>query len=152
MKLAVDVIVYRQDGKILFIERKNEPFKGMLALPGGFVEDNERIYDAGVREVFEETGIKLEDMRPVKVADIVDRDPRERVVSCCYYAEVPKGTEPRAGDDAAAAKFFAYDEVPPQLAFDHFDMIGLAMGQELGAEMPELAPLLNEIGAQLFDR
>lgn len=55
--LAVDVVIRRTDGSIVFVKRKNPPFKGFYALPGGFVEYEEKVEDAAIREVREETGI-----------------------------------------------------------------------------------------------
>ena len=115
-KLTVDGAVFK-DGRILLIKRKNEPFKGKWALPGGFVEYNEKTEDAAVREVFEETGLKTKIKNLVGVYSDPNRDPRGHTVTVVYLMEIMSG-ELCGGDDAAEAKFFDLD-VLPGLSFDH---------------------------------
>ena len=115
-KLTVDGAVIK-DKKILLVKRKNYPFKGSWALPGGFVEYNERVEDAVVREIYEETGLKTKVKNLVGVYSDPKRDPRGHVVTIVYLLE-SKEDEPRGGDDAAEAKFFDFKSLP-SLAFDH---------------------------------
>lgn len=121
MKLAVDLIIDRQ-GEVLFVRRKYPPFEGMLALPGGFVEEDETVEAAAIRELREETGVTVElsDLALVGVYSALGRDPRGRVVSVAFQCFVPPTTTAVAGDDAAAAewhpRYWAFDV---GLAFDH---------------------------------
>jgi len=117
--VAVDGVLIK-NGKILLIKRKNEPFKDKWALPGGFVEYGERVEDAVLREFQEEVGIKAKIKKLLGVYSEPDRDPRGHVISIVFLLEAEG--EPKAGDDAADAKFFSLDNLPP-LAFDHEKII-----------------------------
>ncbi|RLF52663.1 MAG: NUDIX hydrolase [Thermoplasmata archaeon] len=117
--VAVDGVLIK-NGKILLIKRKNEPFKDKWALPGGFVEYGERVEDAVLREFQEEVGIKAKIKKLLGVYSEPDRDPRGHVISVVFLLEAEG--EPKAGDDAADAKFFSLDNLPP-LAFDHEKII-----------------------------
>jgi 8-oxo-dGTP diphosphatase len=121
MKLAVDLVIMRMD-EVLFIKRKNDPFKGMLALPGGFVDEGETVTQAAVRELFEETGVRIEerDLRLIDVYSEVNRDPRGRVISVAYNCQVLSETRARAGDDAAEVIWLPkFKALGMGLAFDH---------------------------------
>lgn len=117
--IAVDGILIKNN-KILLIKRKNEPFKGKWALPGGFVEYGERVEEAVLREFEEEVGIKAKIKRLLGVYSDPNRDPRGHVISVVFLLE-GEGI-PKAGDDAKDAKFFDLDDLPP-LAFDHDKII-----------------------------
>lgn len=124
--VTVDIVVLtiREDALCaLVVERGSEPFKGTWALPGGFVEPDEGLYDAAARELGEETGLRHEVTRLEQLGSYGDpgRDPRGRVVSVAWLAVVPEGAEPAAGSDAADV---AWRRVPDllrreDLAFDH---------------------------------
>ncbi len=109
------------DGKLLLIQRGQDPFKGSYALPGGFVEYGERVEEAVEREVKEETGLDAEVRELVGVYSAPDRDPRGHMVSVVFYLNY-LGGQPKAGDDAALVKFFEPDKLP-ELAFDHSRII-----------------------------
>ena len=115
-KLTADGIIV-DNGKILLIRRKSAPFKGKWALPGGFVEYNERVENATIREVFEETGLKTKIVDLVGIYSDPDRDPRGHIVTVVYLDE-RQGGDLKAGDDAAEAKFFEISQLP-ELSFDH---------------------------------
>ena len=119
-RLTVDGVILK-DGAILLIKRKNEPFKGEWAIPGGFVEYNEKTEDAAVREVFEETGLKTKIVDLVGVYSDPNRDPRGHTVSVIYLMNVSGGSL-CGGDDALDAKFFEISNLPI-LAFDHKQII-----------------------------
>ncbi len=121
--LAVDAIVLRGD-KIVFIRRRNEPYKDMLALPGGFVEPDETVEQAVLRETKEETGLDAKILKLVGVYSNPRRDPRGPVVSICYVLKATGGSL-RASDDASATDLLPLSEVP-RLAFDHNGMIDQA--------------------------
>lgn len=116
-KLAADVIA-EKDGKILLIERKNEPYG--WAIPGGFVDYNEKVEDAAVRELFEETGIKADEIELLGVYSDPARDKRGHTASVVYYTKTDQ--TPVAGDDAKNAEFYSLDALPV-LAFDHARVI-----------------------------
>ncbi len=118
--LTVDGILI-EDGNILLVKRRNPPFQGKWALPGGFVEYGERTEAAVVREVQEETGLKTEIVGLVGVYSDPERDPRGHTVSVVYVLR-RIGGKTKGGDDAAEARFFPLDELP-ELAFDHAEII-----------------------------
>ena len=115
-KLTVDAVVITPDGVVL-VKRKNPPFQGMWALPGGFVEVGETTEDACKREVLEETGIEIDIVRLLGVYSDPKRDPRGHTVSAVYVA-VPTGGELRADSDAAEARVFPNPSLV-ELGFDH---------------------------------
>jgi len=120
--LTVDAIIIH-DSKIVFVRRKNSPFKGIFALPGGFVEVGETTEQSVVREALEETGLSIEIVKLLGVYSEPSRDPRGHTVSICYLA---KGTGiPKAGSDAAEVALFAIDGIP-KLAFDHNNILDQA--------------------------
>lgn len=117
--VTVDGVIIK-NGKVLLIKRKNEPFKGRWALPGGFVEYGETVEEAVLREVKEETGMDAKIKKLVGVYSSPDRDPRGHTISIAFLMEA-KG-EAIAGDDATEARFFDLKKLPP-LAFDHAKII-----------------------------
>lgn len=106
-----------KDNKILLIKRKNNPYKGKWALPGGFVEYKERVEDAVVREVFEETGLKTKIRDLIGIYSDPNRDPRGHTITIVYFLDILSG-ELNSGDDANDVNFFDLKDLP-QLAFDH---------------------------------
>jgi 8-oxo-dGTP diphosphatase len=119
-KLTVDGLILK-DKKVLLIKRKNYPFKGKWALPGGFVEYKEKTEDTAIREVFEETGLKTKINNLVGVYSDPNRDPRGHTVSVIYLLEICGG-KLKSSDDASDAKFFDLNQLP-KLAFDHNKII-----------------------------
>jgi len=130
LQLAVDIVVFtvhEQALKVLLIQRGIEPFQGQYALPGGFVLAGETLEDAAFRELREETGTRDVFLEQLYTFGDPERDPRGRVVTVAYYALVPTDKSPLIpGTDAAAAAWFALDELPP-LAFDHGKIIAYAV-------------------------
>lgn len=123
--LTVDAIVFVKEGnatKVLLIERGIEPFKNKWALPGGFVEMDERLEVACKRELQEETGLVLNKMKQFRTYDAVDRDPRHRTISVVFTAELNQTAQVVGSDDAAQAKWFSINELP-ELAFDHAQIL-----------------------------
>ena len=129
--VTADAVVFGFDGEglnVLLIERAGEPFKGKLALPGGFMTRSDESATATVyRELHEETnveGIYLEEMQAFSNAE---RDPRERVITIPFFALVVKDRyEVKAGSDARKAMWYSIDNLP-QLAFDHNEIIDVAI-------------------------
>jgi len=126
---TVDIIVFtiRQNRlKILLINRGIEPFKGDLALPGGFVHTNETLFEAAQRELKEETHIVDFHLKMFGIFDEIDRDPRDRVLSVGFYAIIPShDIIVEAGSDAENADWYVYEDLP-KLAFDHNKIVELA--------------------------
>ncbi len=118
--VTCDGIVHK-DGRIVLIKRRNDPFKGSYALPGGFVEYGERLEDCVVREVHEETGLRTQVVRLLGVYSAPGRDPRGHFVTAVYELR-PGGGTLKAGDDAGSAEWVPLDRVP-EMAFDHADII-----------------------------
>jgi len=108
--------------KILLIQRANEPYKDLWALPGGFVDIDEDLKTAALRELEEETGIKDIEINQLKTYGAVNRDPRHRTISVVFYAQVDHELKAIGQDDAADAKWFPLDNLP-KLAFDHASII-----------------------------
>jgi 8-oxo-dGTP diphosphatase len=115
--LTVDCVVLNPRGEVLLIQRKNEPFKGHFALPGGFVDIGETVEDACRRELLEETGVKAGRLKLVGVYSDPNRDPRGHTASVVFLTRV-RSTKLEAGDDAASAQWVANWRRLP-LAFDH---------------------------------
>lgn len=128
--VTTDCVIFGFDGvrlKVLLVERGVEPFKGRWAFPGGFMRIDETAEEGARRELKEETGLEGAFIEQLHAFTEVDRDPRERVVTIAFYALV-KIAEVKGGDDAARACWFALDEVP-HLAFDHDQILRVAMGR-----------------------
>lgn len=124
--LTADVaLVTREDRpRVLLIQRAKEPFAGSWALPGGFVDEGERVLDAAIRELHEETGLRVTDLEQLYAAGDPGRDPRGWTVSVVFLGRVDADElKPAAGDDAGAVGWFRLDE-PPEMAFDHAMLLG----------------------------
>ena len=111
---------------VLLIKRGGDPFKDSWALPGGFVEIDEDIEQAALRELEEETGISGVYLEQLYTFGQPDRDPRERVITISYYAMVPTDEfQIRPASDAKEVAWFGYGMLP-SLAFDHHKIIKMA--------------------------
>ncbi|MEX0797788.1 MAG: NUDIX hydrolase [Acidimicrobiia bacterium] len=127
--VTADTAVFtRRDGRlcVLMIERGTEPHRGRWALPGGFVDIDEDLPDAAVRELAEETGIDAVDLRQLGTYGTPGRDPRMRVVSVVFWTFLYDVGDPNGGDDAAHAFVVPVDEAlaePARLAFDHHQIL-----------------------------
>jgi 8-oxo-dGTP diphosphatase len=131
MFVAADTVALRCRAggglEVLLIRRANDPFRGRWALPGGFVEEAEDLPDAAARELQEETGLRPPAMLQVGAWGTPGRDPRGRVVSAVYLAVAGPGEDAVEGaDDAAQAAWHPADE-PPELAFDHAEILPAAL-------------------------
>jgi 8-oxo-dGTP diphosphatase len=130
IQVTVDIVVFtvhEQTLQVLLIERGIDPFKGLYALPGGFVRAEETLEQAAFRELLEETGTKGVYLEQLYTFGDPDRDPRGRVVTVAYYALVPTDKSPLlAGTDAAAAGWYPVPALPP-LAFDHKRVVEYAV-------------------------
>ncbi|MGM0635127.1 MAG: NUDIX domain-containing protein [Bacteroidota bacterium] len=131
--LTVDAIIFRKnlnELEVLLIERKNYPFKGKMALPGGFINKGERFTEAVARELQEETNLNL-DFLPSDFVGYYDhplRDPRKRVISFAFTKVIDNDPQLKAKDDAADLAWIPINEITT-LAFDHFQLVKDALQQ-----------------------
>jgi 8-oxo-dGTP diphosphatase len=123
--LTVDCIALDSRGRVLLIRRKNPPFEGQYALPGGFVDVGETVEAACRRELLEETGVRAGKLRLVGVYSDPARDPRGHTVSVVFLTRVGRATA-KAGDDAADVAWAANWHTLP-LAFDHAQILSDGM-------------------------
>ena len=128
MYLAVDCLIFGFDRKlltikILLIKRNKQPFESQWALPGGFVQENEKVRDAAARKLLEETGLNQIYFDEFRTYTQPGRDPRGRIISIAFYALIPVNfkdiTEIKGNHESHW--FDVYE--PPQLAFDHKNML-----------------------------
>lgn len=129
--VTVDVILIKNienSQQLLLIQRKKEPFQDSWALPGGFVDENEDLETAALRELSEETGIQISAAAQLKAFGKPHRDPRGHMISVAFFAFADENASPIAADDAADAKWFSLNDLP-KLAFDHDEIINFALSK-----------------------
>jgi 8-oxo-dGTP diphosphatase len=128
--VTVDVAVFTVTvGRlaVVLVRRAEWPHAGKWAIPGGFVEIDESLKRAALRELREETGLKAGFLEQLGAFGRPDRDPRERVITVVYISLTPfDRLQLEAGSDAADAKVFFVDDLP-ELAFDHARILGHAV-------------------------
>ena len=130
-KLTVDIVIFSvRDGslRVLLVQRRFPPFQGLWAIPGGFVMEAESLEDAAIRELREETGVDDVYLEQLYTFGDPGRDPRGRVVTVAYFALISMERDILAGTDAAAARWFALDDLP-NLAFDHGSIVDYALSR-----------------------
>jgi 8-oxo-dGTP diphosphatase len=124
--VSADIAVFRKTGQsleVLLIQRKNPPYQGMWAFPGGFLEIDETLEETAARELEEETGLSNVELEQFKTFSNVDRDPRTRVITTVFYGMVPiENSYAKGSDDAEKAEWFSVDKLP-QLGFDHGEIL-----------------------------
>lgn len=119
---TVDTII-QKGTKVLLVERKRDPFKQMMVLPGGFINEGERAEDAAIREVKEETSLDIVLDNILGVYSDPSRDPRGHIMSTVFIGKISDKSdkkEPIAGDDAATTKWVDLVAIEEeQFGFDH---------------------------------
>jgi len=137
--VTVDAVVVHS-GHLLLVQRRAEPGKGLWALPGGFVGPQERLLDACLRELREETRLKLPEpvlrgsLKESRVFDHPERSSRGRTITHAFFFEFPSGELPavKGGDDAARARWVpladVFDQFEPQMFEDHFGIVSAFLG------------------------
>jgi 8-oxo-dGTP diphosphatase len=130
--VTVDIVIFTVAGddlKVLLIQRKHEPFAGRWAIPGGFVDEDEPLEAAALRELEEETGVRGVTLRQLHAFGDPGRDPRGHTISIAYYVLLnAQGLDVRAADDAAGAGWFSLFHLP-ELAFDHAKILAHALAR-----------------------
>lgn len=133
--LTVDIALFHRSGRrveVLLIKRAREPFKGLWALPGGFVDKDESLEAAAARELLEETGLSGIHLEQIGAFGDPGRDPRGHTVSVVFAAVVDQRIQARAADDAADAAWRSALR-PPKLAFDHNKILSLVLKRMAGS-------------------
>lgn len=120
------VITKEADAKVLLIQRGDEPYKGCWAFPGGFMNMDETTEQCAIRELEEETGLKVNDIHQIGAFSKVDRDPRGRSITVAYLAIIDNPMPVVGQDDAAVAEWWPLSALP-QLAFDHNEIMAEAI-------------------------
>jgi 8-oxo-dGTP diphosphatase len=132
--LTVDIVLFHRSGNsvgVLLIKRAREPFKGLWAFPGGFVDKDESLDDAAARELLEETGLSGIHLEQIGAFGDPGRDPRGHTVSVAFAATLDHRIRARAADDASDAAWHAARH-PPELAFDHKKILSFALKRMAG--------------------
>jgi 8-oxo-dGTP diphosphatase len=131
--VTVDALVFALSAgvpSVLLIKRANEPFKGQWAVPGGFVDMDEELHDAAVRELAEETGLTGVKLEQMHTFGAVGRDPRGRQITVCFLGITDKDNMAvTGGDDASEAKWWPTDALPEPLAFDHTQVVAMGLAR-----------------------
>ncbi|MDR2519997.1 MAG: NUDIX hydrolase [Eubacteriaceae bacterium] len=140
--------------QVLLVRRANEPYRGMWALPGGFVEEGESVEHAALRELFEETGVEggLVSIRQLYAFSEPNRDPRSWVISCAHIALADRAAlEVRAGSDAQEAEWFtlSYRTQDGKAVLD-LESGDVALSAEMDFSSGE-EPVLEESAGLAFD-
>ena len=106
------VITKEAEPKVLLIQRGADPYKGYWAFPGGFMNMDETTEQCAIRELEEETGLKVSTVRQIGAYSKVDRDPRGRTITVAYLAIIDKPAQVTGQDDAAKADWFPLSALP----------------------------------------
>ena len=116
------VITKEEQPKVLLIQRGADPYKGCWAFPGGFMNMDETTEECAIRELEEETGLRVSDVHQIGAYSKVDRDPRGRTITVAYLAIIDEPVQVTGQDDAANAEWLPLSALP-ELAFDHAEIM-----------------------------
>ncbi|GJL95520.1 MAG: DNA mismatch repair protein MutT [Hyphococcus sp.] len=122
ISVGVGAVVFRDDDEVLIIKRGKEPFLGAWSIPGGGLHYGEKLEDAAIREVREETGLEIQLVGLLGAFDGLQSDEEQdgftsHTVIIDYVAEWVSG-EPVAGDDAAEAEFVSIEKAISRMSWD----------------------------------
>lgn len=131
--VTVDTVLFtilNDDLQVLLIQRDNDPYAGAWAIPGGFVEMDEDLFDAALRELEEETGVRDIYFEQLYTFGAPKRDPRTRVITVAYFALISadeaQALSIRAASDAGDTRWWSMYDLPA-LAFDHDRILAYAL-------------------------
>lgn len=130
--LTVDAVIFtaEADPSVLLIRRRNPPFKDRWALPGGFVEPDETLEAACLRELEEETGLKPDRVEQLQAFGDPGRDPRGPTVTIALVGHANPSAPLQAATDASEVGWKKLSDLPA-LAFDHAEIIAMAVEKVL---------------------
>lgn len=115
---------------VLLIQMKKAPFGGMWALPGGLIDEGERLDAAAARILKEQTGVSRVYLEQLYTFDGEERDPEGRVVSVAYFSLIPpEGLHLRTTPKYRGVRFWSCAELPPRLAYDHREILSYAQAR-----------------------
>ena len=141
--VTTDAVVFCK-GHVLLVKRKSNPGKGLWALPGGFVKDDQNLKESAIRELKEETKIKVykadlrNSIKGVKVFDSPDRSLRGRTITHAFYfhLNLPKLPYVKGSDDAEFAKWVSlydfFENYETQMFEDHYDIVSYFFNRYIG--------------------
>lgn len=115
--VTLDNVIFARDEEglsVLLIRRRNHPFIGDLAFPGGFLEMDEDLPEGAARELYEETGVTGIEPWELGVYGRPGRDPRGRIITVAFVSRLPEGACPKAGDDAKDAGMWRISVIPDE--------------------------------------
>lgn len=133
IKVATDAVCIANENSekyILLIKREYEPFKNSWAIPGGFLHNDEELWEGALRELSEETNIGTSTLQPKEVGIFgkIGRDPRKRIISVAYLIQLEKRAEVSKANETLDVKWININELDEiKLAFDHKDIIDKAL-------------------------
>jgi 8-oxo-dGTP diphosphatase len=116
---TVDAVILLPGDRVVLVRRRNPPHG--WALPGGFVDEGERLDEAAAREAEEETGLAISLVEQFHAYSDPRRDPRRHTLSTVFIARADG--DPAGGDDAAEARGFAWNALPAPIVFDHAEIL-----------------------------
>lgn len=129
--VTVDVVIFtllNGELHVLLVQRKNWPFEGHWAIPGGFVNMDESLEQAARRELEEETGVRDIYLEQLYTFGAPNRDPRTRVISVAYIALVRADKQTlRVSEESSDVRWFPVRALPGPLAFDHDTILATAL-------------------------